>query len=125
MIIGMDMEEIEAAARARIEELKPAYEEYLALQKLFRTSNTSYSDAPSGPRRSSYRGRPALPAFLVDLMSDGERRTLDQLEEIVKLSPEFADRAPTRNTIATRLNEIANKPDTFAKLPDGSYQRKS
>jgi hypothetical protein len=120
MIIGMNMEEIEAAARARIEELQPFYDEYLALhQMLQRTVTTAI---PAG-RRITYANRPALPAFLVNLISDERCWTLDDVEEAVKASSLFTDRIPTRNTISTRLNELAKRPAAaIEKLPDGTYR---
>ncbi len=83
----------------------------------------SSSDGAPGVRRR-YAGRRSLPAFLVDLMSDRERRTLDQIEDAVKSDPDFADRVPARNTISTRMSELAKKPGTFDKLSDGSYQKR-
>lgn len=68
-----------------------------------------------------YRGRGTLPGFLIDLMNDGERRTLDQVEAAVRSAPDVADQS--RNAISTRLNELSRKPGAFEKLSDGSYQK--
>lgn len=81
------------------------------------------ADATPRPTRTRYRGRVSLPSFLVSLMSDGEERTLDEIEQCVRSNEAFSESPPARNTIATRLNELARKPDTFFKLPGGSYQR--
>jgi hypothetical protein len=127
MITGMNADEIKEAAQARIEELQPFYDEYLALQRMitdFEQETVVSSPAiTSYNGRRTYAGRRSLPDFLVDLMQDRKRRTLDEIEQAVQMAPEFEGRVPSRNTIATRLNELFRKPGTFEKLPDGSYQK--
>jgi hypothetical protein len=123
----MNVDEIKTAAQARMEELQPAYDEYLVLQRTVMALEQEAAIAPpvitSYNRRRTYAGCRSLPDFLVDLMQDRKRRTLDEIEQAVQTTPEFEDRVPSRNTIATRLNELVKKPGTFTKLPDGSYQK--
>ena len=71
------------------------------------------------PRR--HRGRVSLPQFLETLMADGKRRTVDEIEAAIHAAPEFADSPPNRNTLNTRLGELARR-GTLTKHPDRSYQ---
>jgi hypothetical protein len=130
-----DYEALLADAEREIEDLREIVERVRRrLARFSEAPNSPRSEVSSVPPQSSddsaralrrqYAGRKSLPAFLVELMNDRERRTLDQVEEAVTTAPEFADRVPARNTINTRMNELAKKPGTFEKLPDGSYQKR-
>ncbi len=82
--------------------------------------NDSQAEMPPRNGPTHYRGRVSLPHFLKTLMNDGRRRTVDEIIAAVQAAPEFADSVPTRNTLNTRLSELA-KAGVFQKLPNRSY----
>jgi hypothetical protein len=118
MIIAMNVEEIEGAARARMAEIKPLYEEYLALERMLARRDRS---AGNGEVRRSYRGRVGLPHLLLAILSDGTSWSLDQLEQAVRTDGRLDS---SRNTISTRLSEMV-RAGRIARLEDGTYVRAS
>lgn len=102
-----------------MDELRPAHEEYLRLERMLVEAPPR---ATTRTGRRTYRGASTLPAFVDALMADGVERTLDQVEEAVRSSSEFYGRQPTRNTIATRLNEMSKPSGSLDKSSDGRYR---
>ncbi|MBA2792499.1 MAG: hypothetical protein H0U32_00720 [Thermoleophilaceae bacterium] len=86
---------------------------------------TSASQMPatgviSQPPRS-YGGRTSLPTFLRELLADGNPRSVDEIQQALAGDESFADRLPKRNTVITRLNELA-KNGEIEKREGGTYR---
>jgi hypothetical protein len=60
----------------------------------------------NGMRRK--RAPRGLPGVVRELMSDGEERSLDEIEQFIAHHPRFRERAPVRSSISNRLNEFVN-----------------
>jgi hypothetical protein len=112
MIIGMDLSEIEKSARERMEEIKPIHEEYLALVRMFGHGEL----APAG-LNSTYRGAVTLPRMLIEILGSVERASLGEVEQAVRDDGRLNS---TRNTISTRLNEMA-RAGRIVRNTDGTY----
>lgn len=113
--MGVRLDEV----ASRMDELRPAHEEYLRLELMLG------EDPPgAGTRATSvaYRGVYTLTAFVDALMADAIERTLDQVERAVRVSSEFQGRQPTRSTIAARLDEMSKPSGSLDGSSDGRYR---
>jgi hypothetical protein len=114
MIIGMDLSEIEKSARERMEEIKPIHEEYLALVRMF-----GHGELVSIQRRELNlpRRHSPLPRMLIEILGSVERASLGEIEQAVRDDGRLNSK---RNTISTRLNEMA-RAGRIVRNTDGTY----
>ena len=86
-------------------------------------------DAESTLRRSrvrqggagaTYRGRPTIPSLILEIMSDGETWTLDEIYDKLEHHPELDD-APARRGVINRLGDLA-QDGRLEKLRRGVYK---
>lgn len=78
-------------------------------------------DSPPPDPRPTYRGRPTIPSVVLDILTDGEPHTLDDLHAQLQAHDAFDNGKPSRPSLINRLGDLAGRGDII-KVARGVYK---